>query len=75
MEEHRRKRTQADLQNRYQLDLEREKIVSETCSADTDIQETLKKSKTKNSFIYSTSIMCVFESGASAGGGADGPEV
>lgn len=45
MEEHRRKRTQADLQNRYQLDLQREKMVSETCSADADIQETLTKNK------------------------------
>lgn len=37
MEEHRRKRTQADLQNRYQLDLEREKMVSQPYSADANI--------------------------------------
>lgn len=42
MEEHRRKRTQADLQNRYQLDLEREKMVSEPCSVDTNVEETSK---------------------------------
>lgn len=71
MEEHRRKRTQADLQNRYQLDLEREKMVSEPCSVDTNIEETSKKSTLSSTAPAS----CVFDSGASADGGADGPEV
>lgn len=42
MEEYRRKRTQADLQNRYQLDLEREKMVTGPPSVDANSEETLK---------------------------------
>lgn len=42
MEEYRRKRTQADLQNRYQLDLEREKMVTGPLIVDANSEETLK---------------------------------
>lgn len=42
MEEYRRKRTQADLQNRYQLDLEREKMVTGPPGVDANSEETLK---------------------------------
>lgn len=40
MEKHRRKRNQADLQNRYQLDLEREKMVTGRLRPDVDIDKT-----------------------------------
>lgn len=52
MEEQRRRRTQADLQNRYQQDLEREKMVSPPRSVETS----KKHQKTPQMF---TCVVCV----------------